>query len=173
MGPGRDIGDLMAAAGAASSGVELTVRIQGADLAELRSLVTASGLDDRVCVEASVPPDRLDEGLAGHHVGLIINRPVTRNDELVLPNKLFEYLMAGLAVVTPALPELVPAVVEGEATGLVAPPGDPEALGLALVRLAGDRSLLARSQERARSLAVERFNAPAQADALAAAWGVA
>jgi glycosyltransferase involved in cell wall biosynthesis len=170
MGPGRLLGDLLAAV-ERSVGASLTIRVTGADLAAYRALVASRGLDDRVEVAEPVPPDGLVAALRGFDVGLIINRPVTRNDELVLPNKLFEYLMAGLAVAVPNLPS-VGALVEREGVGLTVPPADPAALGGALSRLAGDRELLARLRARARVVALEQYNAEAQAHQLARAWGV-
>lgn len=169
MGPGRFIGDLLSAAPAAGN-TELTLRIAGPDLDALRDDVEARGLSDRVRVVPPVAPDVLVESLAGFDVGLIINRPVTLNDKLVLPNKLFEYLMAGLAVVVPRLPALEP-VVEG--VGLTFTPGDVDALGAALSRLAEDREGLREMRKEARRRALATYNAAAQADALSAAWDVA
>jgi glycosyltransferase involved in cell wall biosynthesis len=161
MGPGRPLEDLLVAAEHAE-GVRLTVRVIGAD---------PTALDDpRVEVAEPVAPERLVEAAAKFHVGLVINRPVTRNDELVLPNKLFEYLMAGLAVVVPRLPGLAP-LVEGEAIGLTYEPGRPDLLGAALMKLARDPKRLDEMRQRARRLAIERFNAESQVPALLEAWG--
>jgi glycogen(starch) synthase len=156
IGPGRPLEDLALAAGHAE-GVELTVRVPGAP--------TLPGL----AMAEPVEPDRLVDAAAAFHVGLVINRPVTKNDELVLPNKLFEYLMAGLAVVVPRLPGLTP-LVEGEGIGLTYEPGRPDLLGAALTRLAGDDEVLAEMRVRARRLALERFNAEAQQPVLLKAW---
>jgi glycogen(starch) synthase len=170
MGPGRMLADLLTAAELATE-VDFTIRVAGADLDALQASVARRGLTGRVRVAAPVPPDRLVESLRGHDVGLIINRPVTRNDELVLPNKLFEYLMAGLAVVAPALPSLA-ALLHTEHVGLTFRPGDPSGMAAALTRLAGDGELLARLRANAREAALERFNAEAQAPMLLRAWGV-
>ena len=167
-GPGRPLGDLLDAI-ASADGVQLTIRVANADLRELRQAVAARGLEEAVEVAAPVPPDRVVAAAADFHVGLVINRPVTRNDELVLPNKLFEYLMAGLAVVAPRLPALR-RVVEDEEVGLTYEPGDPQALGEALAALAQDRAGLAEMRRRARRLALERYNAEAQAQALEQIW---
>jgi glycogen(starch) synthase len=126
-------------------------------------------LAERVEVFDPVPPEQVVDGLHGHHVGLLFDRPLTRNAELSSPNKLFEYLMAGLAVVAPRLPGL--AWIEGERLGLLVEPGSPAAIGEALERLAAERELLAELCGNARRAAVERYNAAAQRDALAAAWG--
>jgi len=124
-----------------------------------------------VRVADPVEPTALVEALTEFEVGLVINRPLTRNDELVFPNKLFEYLMAGLAVVVPRLEGLVP-LVEGERIGLTYEPERPEALGAALSELARDRLRLAEMRVRARALALERFNAEAQREPLARALGL-
>src|SRR5919202_1342231 len=166
MGPGRPLEDLLVAAEHAPE-VELTLRVAGADPDALRA---AARHLPNVVVAEPVPPDRLVEALAGFHVGLIINRPLTRNDELVFPNKLFEYLMAGLAVVVPRLPGMTP-LVQGESVGLTYEPGRPEELGRALAALAGDRERLEGMRRRARGLALARYNAEAQREPLARALG--
>jgi glycosyltransferase involved in cell wall biosynthesis len=171
MGPGRRLEDLLSAAASAEP-VHLTIRLANADLEALRAEVLEQGLGQRVEVVEPVEPDRLVEALAEFHVGLVINRPLTRNDELVFPNKLFEYLMAGLAVVVPRLPGMAP-LVEGEGLGLTYEPGRPDALAAALTQLAGDRGRLEGMRRRARELALERYNAEEQRHGLEAAWGLA
>jgi glycosyltransferase involved in cell wall biosynthesis len=78
-------------------------------------------------------------------------------------------MMAGLAVVVPRLPGLA-AIVEREGVGLTFEPRDAADLAAVLERLAADRELLGELRERARQLALERYNAEEQALALAAAW---
>lgn len=129
------------------------------------------GLGERVSVLDPLPPDGLVEALGSYDLGIVFDRPATRNSELSLPNKLFEYLMAGLAVVVPRLEALGP-LVEGERLGLAYAPGKPEALAEALERLATDGDLLRELRANARRLALERYNAEAQADTLARAWGL-
>lgn len=170
MGPGRPIGDLLEAARHAA-GTHLTLRVVGVDAALLRTEIVRLGLAEQVVVAEPVSPDNLVLALHGFDVGIIINRPVTRNDELVFPNKLFEYLMAGLAVVVPRLPGMAP-LVESEEIGATYEPGRPDLLGAALADLASDRERLVGMRRRARALAVARLNAEAQRDALAAAWGL-
>lgn len=167
MGPGRPLEDLLVAAEHAP-GAHFTLRIAGADPALLRREVERRGLDNVAVVEP-VPPDRLVEALAGFEVGLVINRPVTQNDELVFPNKLFEYLMAGLAVAAPRLPGLEP-LVDGEGVGVTFEPGRPDDLARALTELAEDRPRVLELRRRARALAEQRYNAESQADALVSLW---
>lgn len=166
MGPGRPLGDLLVAARAAPS-AHFSLRVAGAPRDELQR--ATRGLANVVALDP-VDPDRLVEALRGFEVGVVINRPVTRNDELVFPNKLFEYLMAGLAVAVPRLPGMAP-LVESEQIGVTYEPGRPEELGAALEGLARDRTRLRAMRERARELAVTRYNAEQQSAQLAEAWG--
>jgi glycogen(starch) synthase len=170
MGPGRPLDDLLVAASHAQ-GAELTLRVVGVDEHALRQETERLGVAERVHVAEPVSPTKLVQALQGFDVGVIINRPVTRNDELVFPNKLFEYLMAGLAVVVPRLPGLTP-LVEGEQLGLTYEPGRPELLGAALAELAADPERVTAMRRRARALALDRLNAEAQRGALAAVWGI-
>jgi glycosyltransferase involved in cell wall biosynthesis len=94
---------------------------------------------------------------------------VTRNDELVFPNKLFEYLMAGLAVAVPRLPGMAP-LVEGERIGVTYEPERPDLLADALRRLDGDREELENFRIRAHRLALDRLNAAVAAEVLVSVW---
>jgi glycosyltransferase involved in cell wall biosynthesis len=167
MGPGRPLEDLLVAAEHAPQ-VRFTLRVAGADPDALRE---AAARLPNVEVVDPVAPTELVAALRGYDVGLVINRPVTRNDELVFPNKLFEYLMAGLAVAVPRLPGMAP-LVEGEGVGVTYPPGEPEALGLALAALARDPAQLSEIRRKAREVALGRYNAEAQRDVLAEVWAV-
>jgi glycosyltransferase involved in cell wall biosynthesis len=170
IGPGRELEDLFEAVRLAPS-AELTLRLVRVDPELLRREIAARGLDGRVHVVEPVPPDRLVEALRGFDVGLIIDRPITRNSELSFPNRLFDYLMAGLAVVSSRLPGLT-AFLERERVGVTFEPGRAEQLAAALEELAADRGRLAELRARARQRALERYNAEVQSEALAAAWGL-
>jgi glycosyltransferase involved in cell wall biosynthesis len=168
LGPGRPLDDLLAAAKDADA-VQLSLRIPLVDPAVLRESVAAQGLNGRVKILEPVPPERVLDALAEFEVGLLFDRPQSRNSELSFPNKLFEYLMAGLAVVAPRLESLGP-LLEDERVGLTFEPGRPDALADALRRLAADRDLLLELRSRARELALTRLNAEAAAETLVAAW---
>lgn len=169
-GSGRAPEDLLTAIGHAPD-ARVTIRVVRVRPDDLRAEIAARGLENRVTVAEPLPPDLLVEGLRGFEVGVIIQRPLTRNNELSLPNKLFEYLMAGLAVVAPSLPGLGP-LIQQERIGLTFAPERPEELGAALEQLSRSRDQLTEMRRRARLLAVDRFNAEAQAGGLARAWGV-
>lgn len=152
VGPGRYLDDLVPA-----HGIEIGARVLGASSTP-RGVVSLS----------PVPPREMVSALAGFDVGIVIDRPDTENARLALPNKLFEYLMAGLAVVVPDAPAMAE-LVRREGVGVVYRPGG---LGEALAALAADRPALDEMRRRARMAAVERYNAEAQRPALYEAWGL-
>lgn len=86
------------------------------------------------------------------------------------PLKLFEYMAAGLAVAASDTGQ-VSTVIEHGRTGLLCPPGDPEALAGALCTLAGDGPLRDRLGRAAREQAVRRHGWNTVADRILAAAG--
>jgi glycosyltransferase involved in cell wall biosynthesis len=165
-GTGRPLEDLLAAIRLAPN-VRLTLRVNRSTREVLERELPR---DLAVDVRDPVPPDEVVTALHGHHVGLLFDRPLTRNAELSAPNKLFEYLMAGLAVVAPDLPGL--RWLAEEDVGVLFEPGSPQAFAEALEALHADRERLGRLRANARRAALERYNAEAQREALAQAWGV-
>jgi glycosyltransferase involved in cell wall biosynthesis len=168
IGVGRRIEDALDAV-AEIPAAELTLRVIGADTQALRAAIAARGLEGRAHVAEPVAPDRIVAALRSHDVGLVIDRPLAGNIELTIPNKLFEYLMAGLAVVVPrvaAMGELV----EREGVGLTFEQGSAASLADALRRLAEDEAALLAYRRRAREVALERYNAETQTAVYAAAW---
>ena len=155
VGPGRDLDDL--AAIASLDGVEVSARVLG-----------AGPPPEGVRRLQPVEQDELVGALEPFDVGLVIDRPVTENARLALPNKLFEYLMAGLAVVVPDAPAMA-SLVQTDNVGRVYGQGD---LARVISELAVDRASTFELRCRARRAAVERYNAEAQRPALYAAWGL-
>jgi glycogen synthase len=165
-GTGRPLSDLLETLRTAPR-TQLTLRVTRSTR-ELLERELPEDLTERVTVEEPVPPAQVVAALRTHDVGLLFDRPLTVNAELSSPNKLFEYLMAGLAVVAPRLRGL--SWIEAEGVGLLAEPENPAALGAALGRLEEDRTLLAKLRANARAAAVERYNAEAQRERLERAW---
>ena len=171
VGHARPLDDLLKAAAAAPE-VELWLHVLGANAADLQRQVGEHGLAGRAHVLQPVEPDQIVPTLRAYDVGVVIDRPLALNNEVTLPNKLFEYLMAGLAVVAPDFGALRD-FVEGERVGLTFESDRPASLAAALTTLARDRRLLEELRRRARRAAVERYNAEAAQQTLRAAWGIA
>jgi len=99
--------------------------------AEIRGEVGRLGLDARVHALDALPPEQLLDASASADVGVVLLTPTNRNSLLALPNKLFEYMMAGLPFVANDLPE-VGKVARKTGAGLTVPAITPEAIAAGL-----------------------------------------
>jgi len=111
--------------------------------AELQQHVKAAALVDRICFLDPVPPDRLLPITASADVGITLLEDTCLNHRFALPNKLFEYLMAGLPVLASDLPEISGVVTTFE-VGCVVDPANRAALVKALQRMVDDQEARAR-----------------------------
>jgi glycosyltransferase involved in cell wall biosynthesis len=114
----------------------------------LEDLVVERGLTSKVRFFGPVPNADLISYSASADIGLanIVNSSVSYNTSL--PNKLFEYAMAGIPVVGSDSPEIGRVVTE-EHIGEVCDADDPEALALAITTILEDPSRYAPGLEHA------------------------
>jgi glycosyltransferase involved in cell wall biosynthesis len=105
---------------------------------DLRKAAYALGVQDRVTMLPSVPLAELLAHTAEADVGVTLLQDTCENHRLALPNKLFEYIAAGVPVVASALPE-IRGLVESREIGWCVPPGDVAALAAALSLALGRR----------------------------------
>lgn len=168
--PGRGVDLLVRAIAMMRSPVRLTVRGSGSGLPAVRQLVEVLGLDAVVQLEDPVPPAEIVRAAARCHVGVIPLERVPAH-EYSLPNKLFESMAAGLAIVTSDLPEVARIVTTGE-LGIVVPftsRGEhPARLANALDELASDLGRLDRMRDAAAALARSTYSWQAHQARLAA-----
>lgn len=94
---------------------------------KLESLIASAGVADRVKILPAVPYEELLDWTSSADVGLIIFDPAfSCNIQMCLPNKLFEYLMAGLPVLaTPlaAVAEILSVYGAGKVVSSLTPEG--------------------------------------------------
>ncbi len=108
-----------------------------------------------------VPPDELAEWVASADVGVMPNQPVTANERLSTPNKLFESIAVGLPVVSSDFPERRHIILgdPGGPLGAVCDPTSPQAIAAAIRSIldlpAEERAAL---HERILRAADERWN---------------
>ncbi|MCJ7823544.1 MAG: glycosyltransferase family 4 protein [Anaerolineales bacterium] len=88
----------------------------------------------------SIPKDQIASTLVQADAGLAILLAVDAY-KTTYPNKVFDYMAAGLPVIL-AIDGVVRQVVEGTGAGLFAQPGDPEAIAEVVRRLAADPILV-------------------------------
>jgi len=105
----------------------------------------------------AVTEDQLISAATEADVGIIPYLPLLINDQLSCPNKLSQYLHAGLMVVANNLPFVRSVVTEAQA-GLIYDSTRPDSLINVVNRIVDDPELLRRSKENALRFARERFN---------------
>jgi glycosyltransferase involved in cell wall biosynthesis len=139
-------------------GVQLTLRGGMRNPAALRSRLRALGIADRV---ALLPPLPGAEALVraaireSHDIGLSVHLPDCLSRRLATSSKVFEYLMAGLAVV--ATDQQGNRHILDESCAAFFTPGDAADLLRALRGLAGDRPRLLAARAAARRRAESLF----------------
>jgi glycosyltransferase involved in cell wall biosynthesis len=134
--------------------IEVTMIGAGQDEAETK---TAAAASHAVRWLDWVPAAELPALVAGHHVCLGIFGTGDKARRVV-PNKVFQGAAAGCAIVTS---DTAPQRRALAGAAVLVPPGDADALATALLRLAADRTELARLRRQARELAEQQF-APEQ-----------
>ena len=110
----------------------------------------------RVDYHGMVPYDELYQAMRTAAVGLVCNQPGYDYDKSQ-PNKLFEYMSAGLPVIASHFP-LWKEVVEGNACGLTVEPTRPAAIAAAVDELLADPERRRRMGHNGRRAVLERYN---------------
>ena len=107
-----------------------------------------AALPGRIHRLAWMPPDELRDITAGASVGVLLYSREGRNNVYAAPNKLYEYLFAGLPLVSSEFPGLR-SVIEKGGYGACADPDDPASIADAIRRateLPGGKLLAARAR---------------------------
>ena len=137
----------------AMAGLDAVVVLMGqgaADyIASLTRLGEELGVVDRVRIEPPVPSGEVVAWAAAADVGVATVRNAGLSYFHSLPNKLFEYIHAGVPVVASNFPAMK-ALVEEHNVGVTCDPDDPAALAAAIEGLLADPSGRARMRDRAR-----------------------
>jgi len=160
IGAGRGLEDAIAALGRAGVRADLTLRGRPHP-GYLECLATlASAHAPRVTLrhQPPAPPDAMVDLARVHDVGLALEHGEPRNRALCLTNKVFTYLLAGLAIAgfdTPGQHDL--GIDLGRAASL-APCGDIDALAGAFSRWASDPAALDCARRTAWEAAVRRWH---------------
>jgi len=102
--------------------------------------------------------------LCSASIGLIPFLP-TPNNEMGLPNKLFEYMGAALPVVAPRL-RLMSSIVDQAQCGILVPAGTPDQYANAILALLRDPQLRSSMGERGRQAILNQYNFETEARAM-------
>lgn len=125
--------------------------IMGKDLThgEIAKLVEQAGVGERFKILPAVPYEDLIEWTASADLGLIIYRPShSPNVKYCLPNKIFEYLMAGIPVLATSLDAVADLLATYDA-GTVVPSVDPIEVARAINALLDDQQTRVRLRRNA------------------------
>jgi glycosyltransferase involved in cell wall biosynthesis len=134
--PGRGLEAVIDSVCAWRPEFDLTIRGPGdaSFLHALQRRIYGRGLGTRVRLAPPVPMTSLVQEAAGFDIGLFALPRSSRHNELALPNKLFEYIMAGLAICVTELPEMA-RLLRQYHLGMTFPQLDPGAIAETINRL--------------------------------------
>lgn len=121
-------------------GLDLVLLGEGPLSAELKARVQHSSARERIHVLDAVPPDRLLEYTASADIGVHLIQNTCLNHYYCLPNKLFQYILAGLPVIISDLPEIAKVVREYD-VGILVDPADEGAVVQAMRRMTEEDDL--------------------------------
>lgn len=112
---------------------DLTIRGPGdlEYLTTLRRRISECGLINRIVLAPPVPMTELVREAAAYDIGFFALPGSSRHNELALPNKFFEYIMAGLALCLTDLPEMTRLVRQYD-LGMTFHSVDPDSIAAAI-----------------------------------------
>ncbi|MEM1096585.1 MAG: glycosyltransferase [Bacteroidota bacterium] len=138
-------------------GAHLVFLGRGAEQLVLEARADAIGISPRVHFMPPVPPDALLRVTTSADIGVTLLEDVCLNHRYALPNKLFEYIMAGLPVVASDLPECRRVVVPS-GVGQVVEPTDTAQLAATLREMLAHRADWRRQVRQGASAVFETFS---------------
>lgn len=127
----------------------------GKEKQRLQTEADAMGLENVLFL----PPfakEAMAEVLAAADVCIAILKPIAWY-KTTYPNKVFDYMAAGRPVVL-AIDGVIRQVVDDAGAGVFTPPGDPQAMALAIEKLAGNPSALKKMGAAGRAYVEKHFN---------------
>lgn len=134
-----------------------------------REYIRRNRMDANVVLLGTLPYAGTMEMLQRCVVGVILLQPGRGNDYTGQPNKLFEFMGAGLAVVASDFPEIAPVVREHDCGWLVDPTDAPAIVGAINSALA-DPDACATRGAAGRAAVLDRYNWSRAEDALLSAY---
>ena len=160
IGLDRGIQDAIRAAGRLQGPVEIHLRgrVENEVRRALEHLAREWNVQETLFFHDPVSPVELLSRASEHDVGLALEHPITSNRAICVSNKLFMYLLAGLAIAATNVPGQVKVLESNGESSAWYPPGDHEALAVILERWRSDRAALVRAKRAALEAASRRWN---------------
>jgi glycosyltransferase involved in cell wall biosynthesis len=131
---------------------------QSGTKAQLQALMAEKGVADRVKIIPPVPYTELLDWTASADIGLNLVAPdYAKAGNVMLPNKLFEYVMAGLPILaTPG--DAVSEFISTYAVGRFLASLEPETIGAAINEILADKGALVRMHHNGLEAAKQQLN---------------
>jgi glycosyltransferase involved in cell wall biosynthesis len=159
LGPDRGLQDVFEACAGLADQVEIHLRGRASEQEKKEQMALAQRWGVAPCVKFHplIDHDELIRSMAEYDVGLALERPQNRNYSLTVTNKIFSYMLAGLAVAATETPGQREVMNQAPGAGLLYPAGDAKSLRRTLEIWIGDREKLRQAQEAAWDLTRARF----------------
>jgi len=129
-------------------GVKLVIIGSGDIIDRMRRFVREKGIENRIVFLPRMPWEEMMKYTICCDAGLSLDADNCTNHRYSLPNKLFDYISAGIPVVASNLPE-VAAIIKEYDCGMILREVTPSCIAEVLAELRDDRSLLASLKENA------------------------
>ena len=157
IGPGRGLEDAVAALAHLSDGVELHLRGNPSEGYREKLENLASTARQRLFFHPALDHDEVIRAMGLFDVGLALERPEHGNYSRTVTNKLFSYLLAGLAVAATDTPGQREVMSQIPKAGFLYRAGDSRALAARLLHWVRDRQSLSVGQQASWNAARARF----------------
>lgn len=159
LGPDRGLEDAVAALAQLGFPADLHLRgaVDDGYREALSSLADRLGVGRALHFHPPEPPGELVALASEHDVGLALEQPVSLNRALCVTNKLFTYLVSGIAVAATDTPGQRTVLEQCEGAGFLYRAGDVDALAQGLRQLLSSPERLALARARALEAARTRF----------------
>jgi glycosyltransferase involved in cell wall biosynthesis len=146
--PERGLDVIIHAAKFLAPKIVIVMKAWGEERVKLEKLIACEQVSDRVKIIPAVPFEELHSWTASADLGLVIYRPYSISVQHSLPNKVFEYLMAGVPILASSL-DAVEEIIRTYEVGHILTSLEPGVIGRAMSEMLADHIGLERMRSNA------------------------
>ena len=153
----RGLQELILAAQYLDKNIKIILRGYGNLEDKLKEMVNIYNVNDKVSFKEPVSPQNLIKYASKADIGLILYKNNSLNNKYCLPNKLFEYMHAGLAIISNNLVE-IKNLVEKNKVGLILNNLEPENIAYTINNLAKNKNKLVKYKKNSILISKNKYN---------------